>query len=61
MFWYEINGFLYVEKMFDIFSPAKMLEMSPGEWWIGWVGFRGLPENRKSHVAISSASKAPCF
>jgi hypothetical protein len=35
MFWYEFNGFLYLEKMFDnFFSPAKMLEMSPGEWWV---------------------------
>ncbi len=35
MFWYEFNGFLYVEKMFNnFFFPAKMLEMSPGECWV---------------------------
>ncbi len=29
MFWYKFNRFLYAQKMFDIFFPAKKLEMSP--------------------------------
>ena len=37
MFWYEINGFLYVEKMFDNFFPSQNAGDEP---WrvVDWMG-----------------------
>jgi hypothetical protein len=62
IFWYLVNGFLHVDNFVEeLFFPAKMLEMSPGRWWVlnesflsdAFVGREGqtLPLKGRVHAA----------
>jgi hypothetical protein len=44
IFWYLFNGFLHVDNfVVELFSATKMLEMSPGRWFGGTVGYPAQP------------------
>ena len=40
----------------DLSSPAKLLEMSPGEWWGGRRATRPAPPSRPANIIMGISS-----